>query len=263
MEKELLYELIENYDLKAVKLGTEYEEMSFEEIEYIKAFVSGAVPIYVKIGGVDARNDMNKLLKIGVNGIIAPMVESAYALKNFVTALEELTNRFPFFIKKGINIETITAYNNFETIIGSSYFKKLDQVTLARSDFSKSIGYSADDEIVYSMLAEMASQLRNTNKVIIVGGTIHPENSVEIVERIAPDRIDTRMFVIGARNIEKIATGVKKCLILEKALYLKMKTLFSYREGFIEGLLKKINHRLRQLPNCHAHEKLVDRAIAF
>lgn len=249
MERELLYELIEEYGLKAIKLGTEYEEMSFNEMDYILDYASGRLPIYVKIGGVDARNDINTLLKMGVHCFIAPMVESAYALENFITTLQELTGSTYPIIKKGINLETITACCNLESLIGSPFFQDLDQVTLARSDFSKSMGLDADDRQVYSMMETMASRVRSTGKLIIVGGSINPKNSVEIVKRIAPDRIDTRMFIIDAKDEGRIWAGVKKCLILEKKIYQRMSYIFNYREGFIESLMKKIENRLNQLPD--------------
>jgi len=54
---------------------------------------------------------------------------------------------------------------------------------------------------------------------------------------------------------------VKKCLVLEKDLYLKMKTVFSYREGFIETLIQKIEHSLNQIPEKITIEKAGDKVI--
>lgn len=261
MKKELLFELIEEYDLNAIRLGTEHREMSFDEIEYIKDFVSGMLPIYVNIGGVNARNDINTLLKMGIRGFISPMIESAYGLVSFIHTLKELTGDTYFFIKKGINLETITAYHNLGNIIQTPVFKELDLLTLGRSDFSKSIEHDTDDPAVYSMMSVMASRLRRTGKIITVGGNIHPKNSIEITRRIGPDNIDTGLCIIGAKNIEKIWTGVKKCLVLEKDLYLKMKTVFKYREGFIETLIQTIEHSLDQIPENIIPAKAEDKVI--
>ncbi len=261
VKKELLFELIEEHDLKAIRLGTEHREMSFDEIGYIRDFVSGMLPIYINIGGVNARNDINNLLKMGIRGFTSPMVESAYGLVNFIHTLKELTGDTYFLIKKGITIETITAYHNLGNIIQTPVFKELDQLILDRSDFSRSIERDADDPTVYSMMSVMASRLRRTGKIITVGGNIHPINSIEITRRIGPDRIDTGICIIGAKNIENIWTGVKKCLILEKDLYSKMKTVFSYREGFIETLIQKIEHSLNQIPEKITIEKAGDKVI--
>ena len=72
---------------------------------------------------------------------------------------------------------------------------------------------------------------------------------MEIVQRIGPDRIDTGMFIIGAKDVENIWAGVKNCLLLEKSLYSKMNTIHGCREGLIEKLIKKIEYRLTQMPD--------------
>ncbi len=241
-------ELIEEYGLLALKFGTEYEEMSFEEMQYIMDLTGGSIPVYVKIGGVDARNDINNLLRIGITNFIAPMVESPYALKNFITTLKEMTGKKYSILKKGVNIETIYAFYNFDLIIKSEPFKELDQITLARSDFSRSIEKNPDDEEVFQYMINMRNRDELKNKTIVVGGTITPRNSVEIVRRIRPDRIDTRMFIVDATDESTIATSVSKCLNLEKALYLHMRKIFKYRAGFVETLIKRINGRLQDVP---------------
>ncbi len=246
--KELFRELLEDYGLLALKFGTEYEEMSFEEMEYILELTEGKIPVYVKIGGVDARNDINNLLRIGIHNFIAPMVESPYALKNFITTLKELTGSLYPVLKKGVNIETIYAFYNFDAIIKSESFKELDQVTLARSDFSRSIEKRPDDEEVFQYMINMRNRPEMSEKTVIVGGTITPRNSVEIVKRIKPHRIDTRMFIVDATDESIIAESVYKCLNLEKALYTEMSKLFTYREGFIETILNRLDTRMADIP---------------
>jgi hypothetical protein len=100
MDKELLFELIEEYDLKAIKLGTEKEETPIENIKYMKDFVSEILPIYVSIGGVTAKNNMDDLFKIGIRCFIAPMVESAYGMISFLKGLREISGDTYFLVKK-------------------------------------------------------------------------------------------------------------------------------------------------------------------
>ena len=246
--KERFKELFNDYGLLALKFGTEYEEMDFNQMQYIMDLIPFNIDVYVKIGGVDARNDINNLLKLGIKNYIAPMVESPYALKNFITTLRELSGDYYAILKKGINIESIYAYYNFESIIGSPYFSELDQVTLARSDFSRSIDHSPDDEEIYQYMINMRFNPGLKNKTIIVGGTITPKNSFDIAKRIKPDRIDTRMFIIDATNPFLVVDSVKKCLQLERDLYKVMGNIFNFREGFIDNLISKINRRLKEVP---------------
>ena len=66
---------------------------------------------------------------IGVNTIIAPMIETAYAMKKYVMATKFV---FPDEERKEIkfliNTETITGFNNIDDMIRSEYFKDINHV---------------------------------------------------------------------------------------------------------------------------------------
>ena len=106
-----------------VKAGTEVEFFGQLEIEIFQEIVNGVLPIIVKIGGVDAREDIYTLLTMDVDGIIVPMIESEYALKNFFLAYDYIKNaiRKEFSIIS-INIETIESYKNIDKIFIPLYF---------------------------------------------------------------------------------------------------------------------------------------------
>jgi hypothetical protein len=261
MDKELLFELIEEYDLKAIKLGTEKEETPIENIKYMKDFISEILPIYVSIGGVTAKNNMDDLFKIGIRCFIAPMVESAYGMISFLKGLREISGDTYFLVKKCITLETITAYHNFGNITQTPIFKELDEIIIDRQDFSNSIERDTEDPSVYSMISLMASRLRRTGKTITISGDIDPVNSVEIIQRIVPDRIDTGMFIIGSTDRNKIWTGVRKCLELEKMLLIKMNKNCSYRDGLFNSLMQNANYRLSKLPEKTTHVKIEDKII--
>ena len=78
---------------------------------------SGA-KVGLKIGGCEAIKDLYESKQLGVNYIIAPMVETPYALQKFIKAKnlvyseeEALDTKFLF------NCETKTTVNNFEEMI--------------------------------------------------------------------------------------------------------------------------------------------------
>ena len=48
-----------------LKGGTEVEDMTFAEIAFMKELSRDIVPVTVKIGGPEARNDMRAMKKIG------------------------------------------------------------------------------------------------------------------------------------------------------------------------------------------------------
>ena len=62
----------------------------------------------VKIGGCEAISDINRCIDLNVDGIVAPMIESKFALQKF----SESINGFEYKGDKFINIESIQAYKN-------------------------------------------------------------------------------------------------------------------------------------------------------
>ena len=60
----------------------------------------------VKIGGCEAKTDIRNCINMGADGIVAPMIESPFALQKFIESTSNIkTNRF-------INIETKNAVDN-------------------------------------------------------------------------------------------------------------------------------------------------------
>ena len=69
----------------AVKQSLEDEGASFKDIEVMRKITRAAkINLNVKIGGCEAKNDIYFCKKIKTNSIVAPMVESKYALKKFI-----------------------------------------------------------------------------------------------------------------------------------------------------------------------------------
>ena len=199
-----LFILREDFGLRSMKTGTEVEDMSFAEISLLREISGGIVPLYVKIGGPEARNDIRNLIRIGVDGIIAPMVESPYSLKNFMATFEEIcTERSAAGIEAGINLETITGYRQMHDILAEPLAAGLHQVTAARTDLSGSMGLHPDDDRVLAVCEDIVQTCRAQGLVTSVGGAIHPGIIDTLIERIASDRVNTRHMVLSCRDIAR------------------------------------------------------------
>lgn len=104
-----LIDLKENHSITALKAEFEDEGTSIEETLRLKEMSNQVgLDLTIKIGGCGALKDMHDAKEIGVNSIVAPMIESAYAMKKFVRASklafsESERKKTSFFI----NIETI------------------------------------------------------------------------------------------------------------------------------------------------------------
>lgn len=220
MEKlvSVLEELKQDHGLIAFKGGTEVEDMTYEEISLLNELGGSDLPLTVKIGGPEARNDMRALKRLGVFGILAPMIESEYALKNFVMSINDIYDGVPK-PSLAINIETKTGYLNLGNILKNKYFESIDQVTIGRSDLSGSMDRNVDDEIVFAVVRDIVSQVREYGKITSVGGSLNPLNAQVVRELIRPDRVNTRHLIFSFSSGSNLYAAIKRGLEFEILLY--------------------------------------------
>lgn len=243
-----LDDLSRNWGLTALKTGTEVEDMSFEDIRILRELSRDIVPLYVKIGGPEARNDIRELSAIQVDGLIAPMIESAYALKNYISTMRELLGPTRFDrIEKGINLETITGFQNMNSILGSAEARELVQVTAARSDLSGSMDTSPDDERVLEICSVIVARCRENELRTSVGGGIHPAVARRIINEINPDTINTRHMVISSSALRnEPSVVVERHLYFEIELYRYLSTMPSCRQSAYAKRAETIAARMVQ-----------------
>ena len=140
----LLKDLKKNYDVIGIKAEFEAEASRMIELSRLKDVTSSvSLPLIMKIGGVEAITDIYNCLIIGVKGIIAPMVETAYAISKFLNAIQTFVppdNRED--IDFAVNIETMSAYRNIDEILDVEGIDLLSSITIGRNDFVSSRGFS-------------------------------------------------------------------------------------------------------------------------
>jgi hypothetical protein len=166
------------------------------------------VPLTLKIGGCEAVKDLYEARQFGARYIVAPMIESAYALKKFVdTVLKVYPNDELQEVDFLFNIETIQAYNFFDEILQVALVNPvIAGVVFGRTDFSGSLGIKGDvqNEQVTSAIEAIAQRLRDTRLDLVIGGSISID-SVPELNRIAASkltRFETRKVVFDASKLE-------------------------------------------------------------
>jgi hypothetical protein len=234
--------------LVAIKSGTEAEDMSFGDIRILRAMSRDILPLYVKIGGPEARNDIRELADIGVDGMIAPMIESPYALKKFIMTLHDILGPIHFErLCKTVNIETETAVGCLEAILSVPEARELNQVTAARSDLSGSMEMSADDPRVTEACRLIVERSHGYGLSTSVGGSINTENIRVILERIAPDRVNSRNMVLDSSRLGKRATDtVNRCLRFETELYAYLSSMPGNRQQTYENRMIVLRNRMKK-----------------
>ena len=126
--KELIKKLkkLKSYNVIGIKQSLEDEGANFDDLKIMRKITRTAkVKLNVKIGGCEAKNDIFFCKKISTDSIVAPMVESEYALKKFIQCAGKNKKT-----KLLINLETNLSLVNLPKIINSSSFKSLDGVVL-------------------------------------------------------------------------------------------------------------------------------------
>jgi hypothetical protein len=201
----LFLEYLKYYPITGIKTGTETEDMGEAEIAFLKKLCQPALPVVVKIGGPEARNDMRICQRIGVEGLAAPMIESEYSFRNFITSLKQVLS--PVYYKKihkSINLETITGYKNYMDILDSQVLGDLDQITAARSDLSASMNAKPDDPSVTRVARNIIKMAQARGLKTSVGGTITKKNFDLIRSEIAPDFINSRHIIVDIKKLGDI-----------------------------------------------------------
>ncbi len=249
--KEQLLNLKTNHYLVGIKGGTEVEAMTFEEIAIMKEISKGIVPMTVKIGGPEARNDISYMLSIGIDKILAPMVESPYALKNFVDTMEELDKEHK--AKLAINMETIFAYSNIHYIFQSPYFWIIEQVTVGRTDLSGSMNRDPDDFEVIKITKKIIELAKFYNKKTSIGGKVDSVNAINLKETIGSHYLNTRHMVVSTESLD-ISDDIRFALIWEKNFYTFLKTKFPERTELYNKRISSINIRTIDI---HSKEKVI------
>ena len=92
-QKELLRELKQlksKYNVVGIKSSFEDEGVQFNELIRLKQLCNLSNIVFnIKIGGCEAISDINNCLVLNVDGMVAPMVESPFALEKFITSLDD------------------------------------------------------------------------------------------------------------------------------------------------------------------------------
>ena len=225
----LLSDLKVGYGAASLKLSTEDAAMGLEQIAFWIRKARGVLPVYVKIGGPNARNDIRQLVALGADGLIAPMVESAYGLENFIEAFRTYTTPLQFgTLKKHINVETVTAVRQLDSILAHPLAAELDEITIGCSDLSKSMGLAVTHPEVVRMTEEVTRKTRERGIEVSFGGGVTPSNIDARLARVLPNYFNTRVMTFRYDPAVVYRSAIRKALEFELAML-----ALDRQEGFL------------------------------
>lgn len=209
---EILVNLRDNFAVKGIKAEFEAEGTRIDELLRLVDLVKKAnLKLGIKIGGCEAMKDLMEVKQIGTDYVIAPMIETDYALKKFIDSKNKIFDEYE---KSNcdflINIETIQGFKNLQKIIeiNNSYKNNgIKGIVFGRVDFSLSNGLSRDDinsENVTNYVIEVAKVCKNNNLELVVGGGISLDsiNVLNEIKKIHLTRFETRKVIFSKDSLD-------------------------------------------------------------
>lgn len=226
----ILQEGREKFGVLAVKAEFEAEGTRVDELLRLLEIARRAgVRVGLKIGGCEAVRDLIECRQFGVDYVIAPMVETPYALTKYVAARDKIfpsdeqgDMRFLF------NVETISTFGHLAEL-GEIAGKDKVGMVFGRVDFAGSLGkdrgfVNSDDMTDYVL--KVADVARDKDLELVVGGGVSPEaiGALQKIRAVRLDRFETRKVIFDGAVVEsgKAEAGIALAVEFE-LLWLKNK----------------------------------------
>jgi len=216
-----LYVLKRRFNLYGIKAEFEAEGSSIEDIIFLRKITSQCnTKLYVKIGGVEALNDIYNCIKIGVDGLIAPMVETKFGLFKFLEIIKNISIKKKPFLS--INIESESGFKNLDKILKIAK-NSINNITVGRSDFSKSYfnpKINQNSFFITKKIIEIAVQAKKNKLYTTVGGGVDEETiktykkNKQIFKLIK--NMETRKVILPTKTFLKKNGALQAALDFEK-----------------------------------------------
>ena len=228
---EILKQLKGEHGIIAIKSEFEAEGSRSDELVMLNEIVFRAdMSMFIKIGGCEAVRDLDECRLLGAAGIMAPMIETPFAMSKFVGALKKVyTDEEINDIEIIINAETTTCHQNFDAILAEGK-GVLNTIAVGRVDLSGSLGLTRDDinsDGMYELTKELSVRAREKGVIAGFGGGISLE-AIPFITNMADfaSKFETRKVVFPiSKDANKLRAGILLAMEFEM-LYLKNKCAF-------------------------------------
>jgi len=253
LEEDLFAQLVrlkDHFGVTFVKAEFEAEGASFRDLVRLRRLTAQAgVGLVLKIGGCESIRDLRDALELGADALVAPMIESVFALSKYWEAVNRVyrTGRRP---RLAFNVETKTCLEALEGILDYGV-GKMDGFTIGRSDLSGSYfdpAVTPDSPFLLEEIEKAAALARARGWEVWMGGSLSHKSIGALAVRTDLRRhvsaFETRKVVLPGSVVFDKPEAVGEALKFEE-LYLLS------RQEIVEDALWEDRHRLEVLKKRH------------
>lgn len=256
---ELLKRGREQHGVVATKAEFEAEGTRTDELLRLLEIAHRAgVSIALKVGGCEAIRDLLEAKQFGVRYIIAPMVETPYALSKYIQAKNKVFSAdecadvdFLF------NLETITAFNQLQDMVAiASGEPGCEGLVFGRVDFAGSMGLgrsNIESDEVTTRAEQAAAACRESGLDFVVGGAVSIDalSNLKRFNAIHLTRFETRkvVFEADALNREGLEFALKDAVHFELLWLLNKRDYYGFIHKEDESRIEMLESRWKVLGN--------------
>lgn len=214
----ILKRLKEVYGAISVRAEFEAEGTSLDELLRLKELsMKSDLGLALKIGGCESVRDILEVRAIGVDYLIAPMIESPYALRKYLQAVDKF---IPGVERAGLeihcNIETLTAFQCLDELLAVPEIASLKGLVIERVDLCFSQGRREDEvdsPLINGQVEEIIMKAKSKGLLGTIGGGVSA-NSLPLFKKMAGqlDRFETRKVCFSGRT--GITAETEKAILL-------------------------------------------------
>ncbi len=214
----------DEFGVVAVKAEFEAEGTRPDEFHRLLEIAQRAdVKVALKIGGCEAVSDLLATKVYGIDYVIAPMVETRYALSKYVEAKDKTHGPNEERTEFLFNLETETTLQNLDEMLPVAV-AGVDGIVFGRVDFTLSRGMprgAVNDRSITDAVLKVAHACRASDLELVVGGSVSAEAIPALREfrAVRLDRFETRKIVFdgAAATAHNLEAGIANAVDFELA----------------------------------------------